>query len=213
MIGARLYMIKELNLFKVGIYWAVISSIIMLIGALLNDTLKLSNKGIFESIFVLIIYFLANFVIFTFPAFLVNKAGEFSKNNKKNVHATKIKYFVKFKSLKEFIKIILPIALFYVVFYMIAAYFRGDIFTTTGTRLTDFGYCIGVIVTAVFFGFKDIKDVEDTQQKHDDELRELKKRYATLEEKYKKKEKCCNEMRNRGKRELAKIEKKLQLEE
>ncbi|MED4887784.1 hypothetical protein [Lysinibacillus fusiformis] len=79
--------------------------------------------------------------------------------------------------------------------------------------MTDYGYCIGVIITAMLFGFRDLKDVEVTQQKHESELVVMKRSLSEYEAKYKKMKNRYTEMRNKGKRELAKLEKKYQLED
>ncbi|WP_264989083.1 hypothetical protein [Lysinibacillus piscis] len=198
---------KELNYFKFGIGWAIIASIVMLVGALSDDKFPqilgiLSERSSFWIIISSLLYLISNFIIFTFPAFLVYKAGELSKRNKKFTW-----------TVLKLIRNAIPTLLFFLISYFIAAIIRGDIFTDSLTALTDYGYCIGVIVTAMLFGFKDLNDVEHTQQKHKDELKKLQKRYSTLEAKYKKMEKRYTLLKNKGKKELAKLEKDHHLEE
>lgn len=227
MIGVSLYMKKELDYFKIGIGWALLASIVMLVGTLKYDKYPQIFEYLYNNLGIVAassIYIIANFIIFTFPAFLVYKAGELSNRQKKI--ATNNKFLTIFRKTVFFIKHVIPITIFFLALYLIAAGIRGDIFTNSLHELTDYGYCIGVIVTAMLFGFGDLKDVEDTQQNHDLELKkmedsytileakykQIKKRYSTLESKNKEMEIRFNELRNKGKRELAKLEKNNQLE-
>jgi len=226
MIGVNLYMKKDLNLnyFYIGIGWAILASCVMLAGLLNSGKFPLGLLGIDNKIADSIIYIIANFIIFTFPALFVYKSGDLS-NKQKKITANN-KFLTKFKRTVFFIVIVIPIIIFFLASYLIAAGIRGDIFTVNLPGLTDYGYCLGVIVTALLFGFEDIKDVEDNQQKHDCELKEvedkyaeleakykqIKKRYSTLESKNKEMEIRYNELRNKSKRNLAKLEKNNQLE-
>lgn len=198
---------RKIDFFKVGIYWAIACSILMLVGAVIYNKFppifELYDNNIFWLIAASLIYIAANFIIFTFPAFLVYKSGELSNKLKKN----------SIKRTVFLLKKVLPITFFFCLFYLIAAGIRGDIFTNSLAELTDYGYCIGVIVTAMLFGFRDLNDVEVTQQKHENELVEMKKSLSEYEAKYKKMKNRYTDMRNKGKRELAKLEKKYQLED
>lgn len=223
MIGVRSYMKKEINLFKAGIIWALFSSLIMLIGALINGEFPqrledLANKSIFSLIIASILYIIANVIIFTIPALLVYKAAGILSNTEKYVwNSTNTTFLINIgfflKRVLILIKSFFLTALFYLLIYMIGAFLRGDIFSPNGTKITDYGYTIGVIITALFFGFRDLRDVENTQQKHEDELKKLKKSYSALEAKHKKVEKRYTLIRNKGKQELAKLEKDFQLED
>lgn len=220
---------RKIDLFKVGILWAMACSILMLVGAVIYNKFppifeNLYNKNIFGLITASTIYIMANFIIFTFPTFFVYKSGDLSKKQKKIT--AKNKLLTKFKKTVFFIIIVIPIIIFFLAFYLIAAGIRGDIFTNSLTGLTDYGYCIGVIVTALLFGFGELNNVEDNQQKHDCELKEMEDKYADLEAKYKHIKKrnstleakneelkvLNNKLINLGKRELAKLEKNKQLE-
>ncbi|WP_312507414.1 hypothetical protein [Lysinibacillus sp.] len=207
---------KKLNYFKIGIGWAIFASFVMLAGALNHDKFPQGfeyfyDKGGLGILVASFFYIVANFIIFTFPAFLVYKSGELSNKQKKITANNKLLAF--FKKTIFFLKNVIPIIIVFLALYLIAAGYRGDIFTDSLSELTDYGYCIGVIVTAMLFGFRDLKDVEDTQQKHDSELSEMKRSLSEYEAKYKKMKNRYTEMRNKGKRELAKLEKKYQLED
>lgn len=122
----------------------------------------------------------------------------------------------KFNNMSRFIKHLVklcfnffPVAFVFLVIYMIAALVRGDV-SIENVVITDYGYFVGVIITALFFGFRDSsennRNIESINQK-ENELKELQSKYRSLEKKHKNVSTSYIAIRNKGKRELAHIEK------
>lgn len=204
-----------------GILWAVLASSLMLYGALESDNFPnilsiFMDKSTIFKIIGSLIYVISNFIIFTVPAFLVyassatlNNIPKFKWNSK-----SKIKSFYFF--VKHCIKLVgrfSPYAIVFLVLYMVAALIRGDVSTDDSKSLIDYGYFVGVIITSLLFGFRDREITENQKQTYNTEVQILQKKVKTLKKENKLMSVRYYEMRNKGKRELAKLEKRYRIED
>ena len=96
---------------------------------------------------------------------------------------------------------------------MLAALIRGDVSTDDSKGLIDYGYFVGVIITSLLFGFRDREIAENSIQTYNKEIQTLQEEVQSLKKEKKLMSVRYNEMRNKGKRELAKLEKKYQRED
>lgn len=109
----------------------------------------------------------ADFIIFSFPAFLVY-ASSFWLRNVKKWHIKGIKDFVTkafWLHIGRLIKTFVPSILVIISLYLLGALIRGDIgpVVPDKTELKEYCYLLGVFITSLLFGFADLFESTNTE--------------------------------------------------